>query len=114
MYPNRQFACRKASAFLRLSGNALPELLGEPDEKSFGATDVAKPIHVFVLDHFADELRAALAESGERIVDIVHGEHDAEIAESIHRGVPVVGDRRRGEEARELEPTMAVRRAHHG
>jgi hypothetical protein len=31
--------------------------LGEPDEKSFGPPDVAEPIHVFVLDHFADELR---------------------------------------------------------
>jgi hypothetical protein len=38
--------------------------LGEPDEKSFGPTDVAEPIHVFVLDHLADELRALLAEPG--------------------------------------------------
>ena len=53
------------------------EFLGEPDEKSFGPPDVAEPIHVFILDHFADELRAALAESGERLVDIVHGEHHA-------------------------------------
>ena len=53
------------------------ELLGEPDEKSFGAADVAEPIRVLVLDHFADELRAALAEPGERLVDVVHGEHDA-------------------------------------
>ena len=53
------------------------EFLGEPDEKSFGPTDVAEPIHVLVLDHLADELRAVLAEPGERIVDVVHGEHDA-------------------------------------
>ena len=57
----RQFACLKESSFLRLSGNALPELLGEPDEKSFGATDVAEPIRVLVLNHFADESRAVLA-----------------------------------------------------
>jgi hypothetical protein len=57
--------------------HALAELLGEPDEKSFGAADVAEPIRVFVLDYFADELRAALAEPGERLVDVVHGEHDA-------------------------------------
>ncbi len=55
----------------------LPELLGKPDENSFGAPDVAEPIRVFVLDHFADELRAAFAEPGERIVDVLHGEHDA-------------------------------------
>jgi hypothetical protein len=31
-----------------------------------------------VLDHFAaDKLRAVLAEPGERIVDVVHSEHDA-------------------------------------
>ena len=58
-------------------GNPLPELLGEPDEKSFGAADVAEPILVFVLGHFADELRAALAQPGKRLVDVVDGEHDA-------------------------------------
>lgn len=45
------------------SGSLLPKLLGEPDENSFGTPDVAEPIHVFVLDHFADELRAAFAEA---------------------------------------------------
>ena len=67
----------KASAFVHLSGNALPELLGKPDEKSFGAADVAEPIRVFLPDHFADELRAALAEPGDRFVDVIDGEHDA-------------------------------------
>lgn len=47
-------------------GSLLPELLGEPDENSFGAPEVAEPIHVFMPDHFADELRFAFAESGER------------------------------------------------
>ena len=54
-----------------------PILLGQPDENALGASDVAEPIHVFVLDHFVDELRAVLAEPGERIVEVVHGEHDA-------------------------------------
>ena len=53
------------------SGSLLPELLGKPDENSFGAPDVAKPIRIFVLDHFADELRAAFPEPGERIVDVL-------------------------------------------
>src|SRR6266480_3449792 len=91
------------------------EFLGEPDEKAFRPTDVTEPIRVFVLDHFAaDELRAVFAEPGERLVDVVHGEHDAEVAEGVHRGVPVIGDHRRREKARELEPAVAVRRAHHG
>ena len=36
------------------SGSLLPELLGEPDENSFGTPDVAEPIHVFILDDFAN------------------------------------------------------------
>src|SRR3954465_9076688 len=40
------------------SGSLLPELLGEPDENPFGTPDVAEPIHVFILDHFANEFRA--------------------------------------------------------
>src|SRR6266511_3566526 len=94
--------------------HALAELLGEPDEQSFGAADVAEPIRVLVLNHFANELRAALAEPGERLVDVVHGEHDAEVAESVHRGVPVIGDYRRGEKSRELEPAVAIGSDHHG
>src|SRR6266849_3461055 len=54
------------------------DLLGEPDENALGASDVAEPIHVFVLDDFVDELRAVSAEPGERIVEVVHGEHDTQ------------------------------------
>gem|GEM_PF-2726832 len=60
-----------------LIGSLLAELLGKPDENSFGAPDVAEPIRLFVLDHFADKLRVAFSEPGERIADVVHGEHDA-------------------------------------
>jgi hypothetical protein len=51
--------------------------LGEPDENAFGTPDVAEPIHVFILNYFAHELRAAFAEPDERMVDVLHGEHDA-------------------------------------
>src|SRR5690242_8443238 len=71
------FACRQARALLRRHRNTLPELLGKPDQQSFGPADVAEPIRVLVLDHFADELRATLAEPGERLVEVVDGEHDA-------------------------------------
>src|SRR5690349_8275393 len=90
------------------------EFLGESDEKPFRPADVAVPIRVFILDYFAYELRAALAEPFKRLVNVVHGEHDAEIAQSVHRGVAVIRDGRRREEAGELEPAVAVRRAHHG
>src|SRR6476646_11652771 len=95
----------------RKEGSA--KLLGEADEDSSGAPDVAEPVEIFVPDHFADDLRAALAEPSDRIVDVLHGEHDAEVAESVHRGVPVIGHHRRREKSRELEPAVAVRCAHH-
>jgi hypothetical protein len=54
--------------------------MGESDEKPFRPADVAEPIRVLILDYFAYELRAALAESFERLVKVVHSEHDAEVA----------------------------------
>ena len=56
------------------------EFLGESDEKPFRSADVAEPVDVLILDYFADELRAALPEPFKRVVDVVHGEHDAEVA----------------------------------
>src|SRR5215510_9978062 len=96
------------------SRSLLIELLGEPDENSFRTPDVAKSIHVSILDHLANQLRAAFAESGERIVDIFHGEHDAQVAESVHWGAAVIGDHRWREESGQFEPTMTVWRTHHG
>ena len=53
------------------------EFLGESDENPFRPADVAESIRVFILDYFAYELRAALAEPLKRLVDVVHDEHDA-------------------------------------
>src|SRR6476661_2153247 len=92
---------------------ASADLLGQPDENVLGASDVAEPIHVFVLDHFVDELRAVLTEPAQRLVEVVHREHDAEVAEGVYRRIPVIGDRRRREKARELNPTVAVRHTQH-
>src|SRR5262245_22464836 len=97
-----------------LSGSLRPELLREPDEDAFGASDVAEPIRIFVPDHLADDLRAALVETGERIVDVLHGEHDAQVTEGVHRGAAVIGSHRRRQESGQLEPTVAIRRTHHG
>src|SRR5438067_5813026 len=93
---------------------ALSDLLGEPDENSLGASDVAEPIHVFVLDDFVDELRTVSAEPDQRIVEVVHGEHDTQVAQSVHWGVPVIGDHMRREKSREFDPAVAVRHTHHG
>jgi hypothetical protein len=51
--------------------------LSQSDGKPFRSADVAEPIRVFMLDYFAYELRTALAEVFKRLVDVVHGEHDA-------------------------------------
>src|SRR5262245_32520778 len=96
------------------SGSLLPELFGKPDQNSFGTPDVAEPIRILILDHFADEFRAALAEPGERIVDVLHGEHDAQVTESVHWSAAVIGNHGRREESGHLEPAVTVRRPHHG
>src|ERR1700754_611347 len=91
------------------------ELLGEPDEQAFGPADVAEPIRLLILDHVtADELRAVLAQPSERLVEVVDREHDAQVAQRVDGGVAVIGDHTRREKARELEPPVTVRRAHHG
>src|SRR5262245_43625851 len=56
------------------------EFLGESDEKPFRPLNVAEPIRVLISDYFAYELRATIAEPFERLVDIVHREHDAKVA----------------------------------
>ena len=43
------------------------EFLGESDEKRFRPADVAETIRVFILDYFAYELRAALADLETRL-----------------------------------------------
>jgi hypothetical protein len=59
------------------------EFWRESDKKPFRPADVAEPIRVSILDDFAYELCAALAEPLERFVDVAHGEHDAEVAQSV-------------------------------
>jgi len=74
------------------------QFLGEPDEKPFRPPDVAEPICVFILDYFAYELRAVRAVRAEpfkRLGDVVHGKHDAEVAERVDRSVAVICDDRR-------------------
>lgn len=48
-----------------------------------GESDVAEPIRVFILDDFTNELRAVIAEPCKHLVDVVHGEHHAEVTQSV-------------------------------
>src|SRR6187397_1606260 len=97
-----------------LSGGLLPELLGEPDENSFGIPDVAEAVDVFVIDDFIDHRRTELYEPGEGVVDVLDGEHDAQVSQRVHGGCTVIGRDGGGVEARELEAAVAVGGAHHG
>ena len=58
----------------------LAEFLSESDEKPFRPAHIAGPKRVVIVDHFAYELCAALAEPLKRLVDVVYGEHDALVA----------------------------------
>src|SRR6478735_6557228 len=100
---SRSGAVTSRSRPFRSTHSFSADLLGQPDENALGASDVAEPIHVFVLDHFVDKLRAVLEEPGQRIVEVAHREHDAEVAERVYRRVPVVGDGSRREKAREFD-----------
>ena len=68
----------------------MSQLFGKPEENAFRSPDVTEPVNVFILDHVADKLRA-LAESGERVVEVRDGEHDAEVTKSVYRSVPMIG-----------------------
>jgi hypothetical protein len=57
--------------------NPLAELLGQPDEDPLRASDVTEPILILVLRQFTNQLGSVRAKPGERIVDVLYGEHDA-------------------------------------
>src|SRR4051794_3375541 len=86
------------------------KLLGEPDENAFGPAHVAQPVCVLVLDDvLADQLRTSLRQPFDGVVDVVNREHHSEVAESVDRRVPVIGDNLRREKPRQFKPAMTVR-----
>jgi hypothetical protein len=56
------------------------DLFSESDENIFRPADVTKAIHVQVLDHLTYESRATLLEPLKRVVNVLYGEHNAEVA----------------------------------
>lgn len=90
------------------------ELLGKADQNSFGTPDVAKPIFVVILNQFTDEFRASHTETRERVVDVLHGEHDTEVTECVHWCTAVIGEYWRRQKSRQLEPVVTIRRMQHG
>ncbi|MDF2925767.1 MAG: hypothetical protein K0R57_4681 [Paenibacillaceae bacterium] len=52
-------------------------------------------------------------ESGYHFVNVLNGEHDAQITQGIHRSSSVIRYSRRGEKSRKLKPAVAIRGNHH-
>ena len=69
---------------------ALSRVPEQAQSEAFGPADVAELICLLILDDFAYELHAAIAEPFKRLVNVIHGEHDAQIAQSIDWGVAVI------------------------
>jgi hypothetical protein len=85
IHANRVCDCNHKPTSEDRSGStfALPsraQFLGESDEKLFRPADVAKAIRILIPDYFAYELCAPLSKPVGRLVDVVYGEDDAEIA----------------------------------
>jgi hypothetical protein len=55
-----------------------------------------------------------LLKTHEHAVDVIDGEHDAEVTEGIYRSIPMIGNHSRRKESRQLDPTVAVGRTQHG
>src|SRR5690606_33172451 len=81
------------------SGGLVPELFGEPDQDSLGASNVAEPVDIFVVDHLIDHCGTELAEPSECVVEVLDGEHHSQVAKRVHRRGPVIGRDGRSVEA---------------
>src|SRR5687767_8814217 len=89
------------------------ELLAQSDDDVFRPADVAKPIRVLVLHHFAYQLGPVGAQARDDSVDVFDGEHDATDAQRVHRRVHGPKPDRVGRvELVELDATVAVRGPH--
>src|SRR5207249_6861017 len=91
----------------------LADLLAQSDDDAFRPADVAKPIRVLVLHHFAYQLGPVGEQARDDSVDVFDGEHDATDAQRVHRRVHRPKPDRVGRvELVELDATVAVRGPH--
>src|SRR5438445_12848230 len=86
------------------------ELLAQSDHDAFRPADVAKPMRILVLHHFAYQLGPVGEQARDDSVDVFDGEHDATDAQRVHRRVHgPKPDRVARIEPVEIDATMAVR-----
>src|SRR2546421_8719780 len=91
----------------------LADLLAQSDDDAFRPADVAKPIRVLILHHFAYQLGPVGEQARDDSVDVFDGEHDATDAQRVHRRVHGSKPDRVGRvELVELDATVAVRGPH--
>ena len=90
------------------------QLLSQPDKQSFRSPDITQPVRILILNKIADELGSMLFQPGKHLVNVLHREHHPQIAQCVYRGPPVIFDRTRFEESRDLQPAVAIRSDHHG
>src|SRR5256714_6701121 len=89
------------------------DLLAQSDDDAFRPADVAKPIRVLVLHHFAYQLGPVGEQPRDDSVDVFDGEHDWTDAQRVHRRVHGPKPDRFGRvKLVELDATVAVRSPH--
>jgi hypothetical protein len=90
------------------------DLFSEGDDDPLGTAEVAEPEDVLVLCYLAEEFGAVAAQTGDGVVDVVDGEHDAMQAQRVGwRDLWLEVGRRRGVVLSQLELAVAVRGPHH-
>ena len=95
--------------------NASEKFLSQRDDDSRGASHVAQPVLVLVLDRLADEFGAVGAQAGHGVVNVFDREHDLPKAQRVRRGVRWLSPEQiRMAELRQLNPPVAVWGPHHG
>src|SRR5260370_37909926 len=93
---------------------ASADLFGQGDDDARGAAEVAEQEDVLVLRYLAEEFGAVGAQAGDRVMDVVDGEHDAMQAQRVGRRVFRLGAGRRGGVVLgQLQLAVAIRGPHH-
>jgi hypothetical protein len=85
-YPQNLTLCDSSSS----SYCAQAEFLGESDEKPFRPADIAEPIWSLYWTTSPTSCAPRLRSLSIVFVDVAHGEHDAEVDWSVHRGGAVI------------------------
>jgi hypothetical protein len=62
-------------------------LFRQPDEQTFRAADVTKPVYVPEIHHFTYKLCSHCPQPGKRLIDVFHGEHNGLSPSSVKKAI---------------------------